>query len=208
MFAGKPVIGIVGGIGSGKSFVATLLGELGAKVISSDEQVHRAYADEEIQRTLRQWWGPAVFHESGQLNRSAVAREVFNDADQRKRLEALIHPIVARERDQIMQQTASDPTVKAFVWDTPLLFETGLDRQCDVIVFVEAPKDLRLARLAQSRGWDKQELEKREKFQLLLDKKRQMAHYTVVNTADAAQARRQVSQVFSRILTTATKGSA
>jgi dephospho-CoA kinase len=199
VFANKPIIGLVGGIGSGKTFVASLFAELGAKVISADEQVHRAYADPAVQQILRQWWGSAIFDPSGQINRAAIAKEIFDRPEERKRLEALLHPIVAEERDRIMHQTAPDPRIKAFVWDVPLLLETGLDRQCDAIVFVDAPIDLRTARVTQSRGWDQQEIEKREKFQFPLDKKRDRAHYIVVNIADAATVRRQVSQVFSQI---------
>jgi len=199
MFLNKPIIGLVGGIGSGKTFVASLFAQLGAKVISSDEHVHQAYHDPAIKAVLRQWWGPTVFDAAGEIDRSAVAREVFDRPEERKRLEALIHPLVAEERDRIMAQTAPDPRIKAFIWDVPLLMETGLDRQCDAIVFVDAPIELRRERVRQSRGWNEQEIEKREKFQLPLDKKRQAAHHIVVNNADAAAVRRQVSQVFSRI---------
>jgi len=199
VFSGKIIIGIVGGIGSGKSFVASLFGKLGAMVISADEQVHRAYRLPEVKAVLRQWWGPAVFDSEGEIDRAAVAREVFDRPEERKRLEALIHPLVQEEREKIMREAANDPKVKAFVWDIPLLFETGLDKQCDAIVFVEAPIEQRRERIRQSRGWDEQELEKREKFQWGLDKKRKLAHHIVVNTADAAAARRQVSHVFSLI---------
>ena len=203
VFTRKPIIGIAGGIGSGKSFIASLLGELGATVISSDEQVHRAYSDPSVKQLLRQWWGGKVFDHAGQVDRAAVAREVFNHPEQLQRLEGLIHPLIARERDRIMQESGSDPAVQAFVWDVPRLFETGLDKQCDAVVFVDAPRDLRVSRVRQDRGWTEQELEKREKLQLPLDKKREMSHYTVVNTADADAARRQVSHVFSRIVTKA-----
>ena len=122
------------------------------------------------------------------------------DFQARKKLEDLIHPIVAADRDRIMEQAAGDAQVKAYVWDTPLLFEAGLHEQCDAIVFVEAPALARVERVKRSRGWDEQELARRENLQVPLDKKREMSHHTIVNTADAAEARRQVRQVLSRIL--------
>jgi dephospho-CoA kinase len=200
MVEGRPVIGIVGGIGSGKSFVAKLFGELGCLVISSDEQVREAYESDEVKSVLKQWWGESVFDAKGEVRKSAVAEKVFGDEAERTRLEQLLHPIVTRKREEVMRKKASDPTIKAFVWDTPLLLETGLEKQCDAVVFVEADEKTRLARVIGQRGWDAGELIRREKSQLGLDKKRGLSHHVIVNTADAAYARRQVQEVLSRIL--------
>lgn len=200
MFFGKPIIGIVGGIGSGKSFVADLFGELGCLVIKSDEQVYQAYRLPEVKQRLREWWGTEVFDSIGEVSRPAVAQRVFNDAQQRQRLEGLIHPIVTRLRNELMLGHANDAQVKAYVWDTPLLYEVGMDRECEAVVFVDAHRDLRVERLRRQRGWDAGELDRREKSQIPLDKKRELAQYRVVNTADAVSTRRQVEAVLSRIL--------
>jgi dephospho-CoA kinase len=200
MFAGKPIIGIAGGIGSGKSFIASLFGEFGCLVFSADEQVDQAYQDPAVRQTIRQWWGPAVFLPNGQLDRAAVAARVFSDEAERRRLEGLIHPRVNQAREQAMAAAASDPRILAFVWDIPLLFEVDLARNCDAIVFVEASPDLRLQRVQASRGWDSHELEKRENLQWPLDRKRKIADHIIWNTADAGQARAQVRDVLSKIL--------
>jgi dephospho-CoA kinase len=202
MFAGKPIIGLAGGIGSGKSYVARLFGELGCLVIDSDEQVRRAYQDPQVKQTLRQWWGQAVFDVNGEIDRSAVARLIFADPAQRQRLEQLLHPMVARMRQQEMEAAANDAQVIAFVWDTPLLFETGLNAQCDAVVFVDAPWADRLARVRQQRGWSADELARREKLQMPLDKKASLSDHVVRNTAGANdhEVRAQVREVLSRIL--------
>src|SRR5687767_11437573 len=93
MFAGKPIIGITGGIGSGKSFVAKIFGELGCHVIHSDEQVKAAYEDPHVRKTLRDWWGDKVFKPDGQVDRGAIAKKVFTDPAERLRLEGLLHPL-------------------------------------------------------------------------------------------------------------------
>ena len=196
----KPIIGITGGIGSGKSFIADLFGEEACLVIKADDLVGRAYEDPTVQATLRQWWGDQVIAATGVVDRKAIAERVFNDEPQRKRLENLIHPIVATLRDRMMAKAADDPQVLAFIWDTPLLFETGLNRHCDAVVFVDAPFDLRLQRVQQSRGWDQGELTRRENLQLPLDRKRNLSDYTISNASDTADARRQVQEVLSRIL--------
>ena len=203
MIFGKPIIGIAGGIGSGKSFVARLFGEMGCRVIDSDEQVRDAYRDERVRATLRSWWGDGVSNPDGSINRRFIGTRVFGDDAERRRLEQLLHPIVAQAREAEMRAAADDPETVAFVWDTPLLFETGLHAQCDAVVFVDAPLDVRLARVRQGRGWDEAELLRRQKLQLPLDKKREMSDHQVTNTADVGVVRDQVRQVLSRILAAA-----
>ena len=206
MFDGKPVIGLAGGIGSGKSFIARLFAELGCAVIDSDSQVRSAYEDPAIKQTLREWWGEEVLLSDGRVNRRAVADRIFNDADDRRRLEGLLHPLVARQRRRQMQELGQNDGLVAFVWDTPLLFEAGLNSECDAVVFVEAPAELRLERVARDRGWDQEELRRREKLQWPLDRKREISDYMVRNAADAGEARRQVRDVLSRILARAWHG--
>ena len=200
MSRGKPIIGIAGGIGSGKSFVAQLFGELGCLVISSDDQVREAYRDSTVVATLRQWWGDEVLTPVGEVNKRVVAAKVFGQPVERERLEKLLHPMVNRARERLMEAAATDPKVPAYVWDTPLLFETGLNAKCDTVVFVDAPQALRLARVTASRGWDAGELARRENSQMPLDTKRKLSQYVVENTADADAVRGQVRAVLSRIL--------
>jgi len=200
MFSGKPIIGIAGGIGSGKTLVASQLLEMGCMVINSDEMVKQAYKDPSVKNALRQWWGKLVFDARGEVDRAAVARKIFTLPSERQRLERLIHPIVNERRKSVMKQAAADPKIAAFVWDTPLLFETELNKLCDAIIFVDAPAEVRLKRLQDGRGWDMAELDRRENSQMPLDKKKEMSHYVVVNAADADQVRGQVKEVLSRIL--------
>jgi dephospho-CoA kinase len=201
VFAGKPIIGLVGGIGSGKSYVAGLFADEGCMVIDSDAAVTEAYHRPEVREGLKQWWGASILLPNGQVNRKEIARIVFTDEQQRRRLEGLIHPIVAELRDQQMQKGADDASVKAYVWDTPLLLEAGLGCQCDAIVFVESSEAERIERVRRTRGWDEAELHRREKLQMPLDKKLDMANDIVRNTAGAdEEVRNQVRKVLSRIL--------
>ena len=205
MFADKPIIGLTGGIGSGKSFVAKLFGEEGCLIINSDDLVRQAYKDTIVKSEIKKWWGKLMFDPTGEIDRSAVARKVFQYPSERQKLEALLHPIVDRNREKMMRMAAENPDIKAFVWDTPLLFETHLHDRCDTVVFVDAPLGVRLQRVSANRGWDEAELDRRENLQIPLDKKKEIADYVVVNTADAEFARGQVREVLSQVLAGAMK---
>jgi dephospho-CoA kinase len=185
MYHGKPIIGIVGGIGSGKTFVARLFGEMGCMVIEADALVREAYLEPRVLRTLREWWGDEVFAANGSLDRAAVARKVFANPKERTRLERLIHPWVDDRRREMM--AAAGDGVIAFVWDTPLLLEAGLHKECDAIVYVEAPEAERMRRVMGQRGWDSRELSRRENLQMGLDKKREISDHVIVNTAGGDQ---------------------
>src|SRR4051812_31575414 len=170
-------------------------------VIDSDAAVGEAYQRAEVREKLKEWWGAQIVLPNGQVNRKEIARRVFNDEQERRRLEQLIHPIVAELRDEQMRQAATDASVKAYVWDTPLLLEAGLGEQCDFIVYIDAPELQRLERVRQARGWDEAQWRQREKLQMPLDKKLDMANDIVRNTAGADdEVRNQVRKVLSRIL--------
>lgn len=200
MYAGKPIIGIVGGIGSGKSLVARLFGEEGCHVIDSDAQVRQAYEDANVVQKLREWWGNSVTQSDGKVDRAFIAGLVFKDVQERRRLESLVHPWVNAARVLEMDRAIKGGDPVAFVWDTPLLFEAGLAASCDAIVFVDAPMSVRIERVGRGRGWDEKELIRRENSQWALDKKRSLSDYVVSNAADAAQARDQVRELLPRIL--------
>jgi len=205
MYEGKPIIGLAGGIGSGKSYIAGLFAELGCGVIDSDAQVREVYRDPDVLSTIRSWWGDGVIGPDGQADRRGIAARVFDDPRERQRLEALIHPRVDALRRHRMKEFAIDPKIVAFVWDTPLLFEAGLQDRCDAVIFIETPFEERVKRVAGSRGWDASELQRREKLQWPLDRKREISDDVLQNTADAGDIRRQVRDVLSRVLARATQ---
>jgi len=196
----KPIIGLVGGIGSGKSTIARQFASLGCAVIDSDAVAHEVLQTAEVKSLLRDWLGTAIFQEDGSVSRRAVAARVFGDPAGIGQLNAIIHPRVARQREETTARCFTDPAVTAIVWDTPLLFEVGLNTQCDAIVFVKVRKEQRLERVLAARGWTAEELDKREKFQIPLDKKADIADYCIDNSGNVASSLRQVQRVLSQIL--------
>ncbi len=195
-----PIIGLTGGVGAGKSTIAEMFASLGAGVIDSDKLVHQQYADPLVVETLRQWWGDEVVSADHGLDRAAIASIVFNDAQAMSRLQAMLYPKIEQKRRSLMADYRADPAVTAIVLDSPKLFEAGLYKECDFIIFVETEKSIRQARTAESRGWDNQELGKREKLLDPLDKKKTLADYVIVNHAGKADVKREVRRIFSKVL--------
>ena len=200
----KPVIGLVGGIGAGKSRVAQILAECGAGVIDSDALSRALLAEPEVVATLRKWWGEAILDREGRIDRGRVGDMVFTNAVERARLEGLLHPRIAQERLARLARFQADPAVRAVVLDSPLLFETGLNRQCDTVWFVDADPEVRAQRVTAGRGWSRAELDRREKLQMPLDLKRGRADSNIVNNSDAAALRAQVVRLFHQVLDQAT----
>jgi dephospho-CoA kinase len=194
-----PIVGLMGGPGSGKSMVAGQFVSLGCEVIDSDALAREALSEPDVLGHLLEWWGAKIQTADGRVDRAAVAQIVFTDPKQRKRLEALIHPKVHARREALRRQALARPGVRAIIEDSPLLLETGNDKQCDVLVFVDAPLEIRRNRLARTRGWSPEVLAGREKNQLPLDTKRQRADYVISNDAGEAHCLEQTRHVLSRI---------
>lgn len=199
-----PVIGLAGGVGSGKSELARALGALGCVVADSDTEAKAALDRPEVRERLVEWWGEGVLDEEGRVDRKAVASIVFSNDGARRRLESVVHPLVRTSRRALIRR-AAETGAPAVVIDAPLLFEAGVDRECDAVVFVEAPRAIRLARVAASRGWDAEELERRERAQLDLGEKRRRSQFVVENLGEQAALEREARSLLTKILSEAAR---
>ncbi len=195
-----PVIGLVGGIGSGKSAIAAMFAAAGCAVIDSDKLVHQILQSAAVKSELQQWLGAAIVDGAGNVDRRAIGKIVFGDPAKLARLNQIIHPREQRERDAQMAQLLTECRYQAIIWDTPLLLEVGLNRECDALIFIQVSHEIRLERVKKSRGWGPQELDQREKMQIPLDKKADIADYCIDNSGDQAASQRQVLEVLSHLL--------
>lgn len=195
-----PTIGLCGGIGAGKSRVAAEFGRQGCVVISSDELGREVSEQPDVLAQLQDWWGEGVVNANGGLNRAEVARIVFAAPEERRRLEALLHPLIAARRRAIIQQVEGLAGTKAVCLDSPLLLESNLAHECDAVVFVETSFEERLRRLLASRGWDASELQRRERWQLPIDQKRRRADFVINNDGPPEALRDPVGAVLAAVL--------
>jgi dephospho-CoA kinase len=196
------LVGLVGGIASGKSTVAECFRELGAAVLDADQAGHEVLRDPAVISAIKQRWGKEVLDQEGQIRRGAVAKIVFGEGGERERefLEQLTHPRIQMRIQQRIQQLQSGSVVPPVaVLDAALLFEAGWSRICDKIVFVDAPDEKRQA-WAATRGWTAAQLAERERAQLPLELKRSRADFVVENCGTREELRTSAERVWGEIL--------
>ena len=197
--AGKPVIGVVGGVGSGKSTAAAEFAALGCAVIDADAIGHDVLARAEVKEMIRQRWGQAAFGSDGQVDREALAEAVFQSKADLEALNGIAHPPIGLEIRRRLDEALADPGVPAVVLDAAVMFESGWDRACTHLVFVDAPAEQRQARAAR-RGWDRQRWLRRENSQISLDTKRARCYFTLDNSSGVPHLREQVRTVFQSVV--------
>lgn len=168
------VIGLTGGIGSGKSTVARVFETLGVPVFDADREALALYdEDQSLLVEVMQRFGASVLDVNGRLNRQALASIVFKDAEALQQLNAMVHPRVAKKFDAWKKvQRAS-----AVVREAAILFESGSAADCDFVVVVTAPEDLRVDRVQKRNGWNEAEVRARMN--------RQWSEQQLIERADA-----------------------
>ena len=196
----KPIIGILGGICSGKSIVATQLGRLGCAVIDADKMAKELLNEPAIQTKIVESFGKEILGAEGRIDRGKLAKIVFSKSSQLAALTTIIHPPVLEKVDTLIEKYTNKKAFKAIVLDIPLLAEVGWEKRCDKLIFVDCEHKIRLER-AKNRGFSSEnELKIRENFQISLDKKQKMSHYIVYNNSDLSELALQVGRIFNCIL--------
>jgi len=195
----KPIIGIIGGIGSGKSTVAAEFAKLGCKVIDADKIAHELLDEPAVKAKVVGLFGRTILDSEGKIDREKLAEVVFADPQKLSLLNEIIHPLVLQRAEELIKQYDRQNQVKAIVLDMPLLVEVGWDKRCDKLIFVVCEQKLRLDR-AKKLGFDKNQVKIRENFQISLDNKANLADNTIENNSDFSVLARQVTDIFSYIM--------
>jgi dephospho-CoA kinase len=201
-----PVVGLIGDIGGGKSEVAGLFKERGAVVIDADAVGHELLKDPGVLHQIVERFGPGVLVRTGggepgltpAIDRKALGAIVFNDPAARHALEAILHPRMrAWFRAIIIERELAENggEGRLIVLDAAILLEAGWDDLCDRIVFVDAPREERMRRVQEQRGWSREALEARERAQWPADEKRVRADVVINNDSGLESLRRAVEQI-------------
>lgn len=188
-------VGLTGGIASGKSTVSAILAELGAVVIDADK-----LAREVVQKgtpglaAVVDAFGEGLLTADGDLDRPAMGALVFNDADKRRTLEAIVHPLVF---ERIVELEEAAPVDAVVVHDIPLLAESGRAGTFDAVIVVDAPPDTQVERMLRDRGWTREDAESRVAAQASREDRLAIATYVVDNTGSLEELRRQVEEIYA-----------
>ncbi len=191
------VLGITGGIGSGKSSLARELEKHGATVIDADVFARKALLEPTIRTKLEQAFGSEIIDHQGNINRSLLAQKAFRNQDALQTLNSITHPWIRQAIQTKLEELLTDKTTKAIVLDIPLLLEAGIyEPFLDVVVFVDAPKEIREQRVIKNRSWEKGELERREAQQMPLEEKKQRSDRIIYNNGQTNDFAIQASKLW------------
>jgi dephospho-CoA kinase len=195
----QPLIGLLGGIGAGKSTAAACFSRLGCGLIDADRIAHQILQKPEVIQKITDLFGTEVLSETGLADRKKLASAAFSSQAALDALTGIIHPLVLARCEEIIRQFRQDPSVRGIVLDMPLLVEVGWDKHCDALVFMDCSQALRNRRIGKKREMDSDQQKKRENFQISLDKKKKMANFIIDNNSDESELAKQVEKVFSAI---------
>lgn len=197
------VLGLSGGIGSGKSYVAGLLKDFGAQVFDADRAGHDVLHDGEVKELLRQRWGNQIFGSNGEVDRQEVAGIVFgcdeNAVAELRFLQSISHPFIQHALDKFIEkyQTAEDSV--SIVVDAALLFEAEWDQCCDQVIFVDCSESVRWQR-CRERGWSDEEIIQRQASQLELQEKRRRSDLILDNSGTRDNTRKQLQAIWTMLI--------
>jgi dephospho-CoA kinase len=198
------LVGLTGGVATGKSTVARMFKACGAVVIDADD-----LAREVVQPGKPAWreivhaFGKRVLNPDRTVNRHALGAIVFSHSVKRRRLERIIHPRVAREQKRLTREAARKNPKAVVIYDVPLLFEAGIDKRVDKTIVVTADQKTQIARLKKRNGLSRNEALRRIKSQMPLNQKRRRADYVLDGTTPINRLSRLVAQAFQQLQTLA-----
>jgi dephospho-CoA kinase len=195
----KRVIGLVGGMGSGKSSVSALLQQRGGYLISADELGHEALRQPEVIERVVGRWGAGVLDEGGNVDRRKLGRIVFSEACELKALEGLVFPYIERRIREEVGKAERLAQARFVVLDAAIMLEAGWADACDSIVFVHVPRSERLRRLGAQRGWTEAELAAREDAQLSVAEKISRADYVLDNSGPPEETAKQIEDLLDQL---------
>lgn len=197
MLSSAMLIGVTGGVATGKSTVARLFQSCGAHIIDADELARQVVQPgKPAWREIVRHYGRRVLRPDRTLNRPALADIVFRNPNQLRRLNAIIHPRVAREQARLLREITRKNPRAVVAYDVPLLFEAGVDKRVDRIVVVVADQKTQIARLQKRNHLTKAAALRRVRAQMPLKQKMTRADYILDGTRPMLELRRAVNRVY------------
>ena len=198
------LVGLTGGVATGKSTVAAMFKQCGAVVIDADRLARDVVTPgKPAWRDIVRTFGEGILNPDRTINRPALGELVFGHPAKLRRLEQIIHPRVAREQRRLTRAAAKQNPRAVVIYDVPLLFEAGIDTRVDRIIVVTADRDTQIARLKSRNGLPRVEALRRIKSQLPLRIKTRRADYVLDGTTPLMQLGKLVRALYKSLSATA-----
>ncbi|WP_124726955.1 dephospho-CoA kinase [Staphylospora marina] len=194
------ILGLTGGIATGKSTVSAMFRARGAAVVDADLVAREVVepGSEGLRKVVNRF-GKEMLDERGGLNRRALGDLVFRNPDARKDLNRILHPLIIGEmRSKTTAIREAEPE-RVIIWDVPLLIEENLTQFVEKVIVVYVPEELQKIRLMDRNGWSAEEAEARIRAQLSIEIKKQMADYVIDNSGTLSETERQVDQLWKSL---------
>jgi dephospho-CoA kinase len=194
------LVGLTGGVATGKSTVAEMFKQCGAVVIDADQLARDVVEPgKPAWREIVKTFGKTILNPDRSLNRQALGSIVFRHPAKRRALEHIIHPRVAREQTKLTKQAARIDPHAVVIYDVPLLFEAGIDKRVDHTIVVTADRNTQIARLKKRNDLSRPEALRRIRSQMPLAKKVRRADHVLNGTLPRPALRKQVDQLLNRL---------
>lgn len=194
------VVGLTGGVASGKSTVAKMFKQCGAVVIDADELAREVVKPgKPAWREIVDTFGKSVLNPNRTINRPALGAIVFGNRAKLRRLERIVHPRVSREQARLTKQTMRKDPDAVVIYDVPLLFEAGVDKRVDKIIVVTADRETQIARLKKRNGLIRTEAIRRINSQMPLSKKIRRADHLLDGTLPRPSLHKQVGHLMNSL---------
>ena len=191
------LVGLTGGVATGKSTVANMFKQCGTPVIAADLLARQVVEPgKPAWRAIVKLFGKTVLNPDRSLDRQALGSIVFRNPKKRQQLERIIHPRVAREQQRLVRRIAKRKPRAVILYEVPLLFEAGVDKRVDRIIVVTADREIQIARLKKRNGLSRAEALRRIRSQMPLTKKIHQADHVLSGTLPRPSLRKQVGQLF------------
>lgn len=193
-------VGLTGGISTGKTTVARMLVEKGAKLIDLDEVAHQLQLPEtDVWREIVAEFGEGILNPDKTIDRNKLGAIVFSDPEKLKRLNEIIHPAVFREWQNRIRQIESTQPDAIVLTDIPLLIEIGAQKRFDLVMLVYISRQEQLERLILRNGYSREYAEKRIASQMPIEEKVKFARIVINNTGNLADAQKRVNEVWREL---------
>lgn len=190
------ILGLTGGIASGKSTLSNIFRELGIKIADADKIAKEISEREDVLLEIKNIFGNGVFDENGILDRKKLKEEVFSDKSKLKKLNDIVHPKVWNEFKKIKEKTAKNDII---IFDVPLLFESGMDKMCDKVLLIYINRELQIKRMFERDGIDRELALKIINSQMSLEEKMSKSHLKIENSGTVEDLRIKAKKIYEEL---------